>query len=510
MSILHLENLTHSNGGKLLYKNAELKINKGEHIALVGPNGAGKTTLLNIIAHKITPDQGVINLHPRLKIGYLDQHQAVDLTLTVDQYLKETYQELYNIENKIAKLYEGMANDYQEADLVKALKLQEYLDKNDFETINKKVRSLVDGLGIDPTLLNHPLGSLSGGQRGKVLLAKLLLQEDDFLLLDEPTNFLDLTQVEWLAKFLQNYNSAFLLVSHDRDFINKTCKIIYAIENYTLNRYVGNFAKYQEQSQLRIEQYEKERKGQEKVIKKLETFIAKNAARVSTARMAQSRKKPLDKMEILEKQEKLTKPKFNFKYKRPATAVIIKATNLTIGYQLPLIKNLTFEIREGEKCIVKGRNGIGKTTFLNTIAHQIPPLAGEVILGANVQVAYFKQTEKISDLTPIEYLKKISPDLDDKIIRTTLANFGLKTTLMHNKMAKLSGGEQTKTRLAGLSLTPCSLLILDEPTNHIDILAKEALLEATEAFPGTVLITTHDINFSTNWANKILDFEELQ
>ena len=342
MIILHLENLTHSNGEKLLYKNAELKINKGGHISLVGPNGAGKTTLLNIIAHKIAPDHGIINLHPRLKIGYLDQHQVVDLTLTVDQYLKENYQELYNIKNKITKLYKGMANNYQEADLVKTLKLQEYLDKNDFETINKKVRSLVYGLRNDHILLDHPLGSLSGGQWGKVLLAKLLLQEDDFLLLDEPTNFLDLTQVEWLAKFLQNYSSVFLLVSHDRDFINKICKIIYAIENYTLNRYVGNFAKYQEQSQLRIEQYEKERKGQEKVIKKLETFIAKNADWVSTIRIIGSRKKQLDKMEILEKQEKLTKPKFNFKYKRSATALIIKAINLTIGFHIDILAKEPF------------------------------------------------------------------------------------------------------------------------------------------------------------------------
>lgn len=509
MSFVNIENLTHSIRGKMLYKNASMKINKSEHIALVGPNGAGKSTLLHIIYQKIGADNINMEIHPKIKIGYLDQHQEVDLTMQVEQYLRETYSDLYEIEAKIHKLYENMAIDYQEDDLVKALKLQEHLDQNDFETITKKIRSLVDGLGIDPELLDKPMGDLSGGKRGKVILAKLLLAEDDFLLLDEPTNFLDLAQVEWLAKFLQSYSSAFLMVSHDRDFINKTCKVIYAIENLSLNRYVGDFEKFLEQSELRKEQYESEYIGQKRLIQKLETFVAKNKARKSTSKMARSRQNQLDKMDVLSKQETIVKPKFSFRYKKPSSSVIISALNLAIGYDKALIKNLTFDIREGEKCIVSGYNGIGKTTFLKTLSSELDPIDGIIKLGNGIEIAYFKQVEDFEDITPIEYMKKIYPEMDDPIIRITIANFGVKTQVMYNKMNKLSGGEQTKVRLAVLSLKPCNLLILDEPTNHIDVLAKESLLEAIEAFSGTVLLTTHDINFSTNWANKILDFEKL-
>ncbi|AGM25750.1 ABC transporter ATP-binding protein [Spiroplasma syrphidicola EA-1] len=509
MSLINIENLSHANGGKQLYKNSAVKINKGEHIALVGANGAGKTTLLNIIAGKINPDQGEIEIHPKAKIGYLDQHQEIDGNLTVDQFLKLTYQDLFDIEKKIHDLYEQMSVEYDEDLLVRALKLQEFLDQNDFDIIDKKIRSLVDGLGIDPEHLERKLATLSGGQRGKIILAKLLLSKNDFLLLDEPTNFLDIEQVEWLAKFLQNYENAYLLVSHDIDFINKTARIIYAVENLEINRYVGDYNKYLELSELKQDQYAKSQQAQTKLIKKLETYVAKNAARASTAKSAQSRQKQLEKIEVLDKQQTLAKPKFSFKYKKPSSTVIISANNLAIGYSFPLIDPLTFKIRDGEKCIVRGYNGIGKTTFLNTIAGVIPPLSGEFELGNNVSIAYFHQIDNVNDFTPIEYLKNIYPDMEEGKVRSTIANFGVKNTLMQNKMEQLSGGEQTKVRLAALSLQPCSLLILDEPTNHIDVLAKEALLEAIKAFPGTVLITTHDINFSTNWADRVLDFEKL-
>ncbi|WP_424526753.1 ABC-F family ATP-binding cassette domain-containing protein [Spiroplasma endosymbiont of Glossina fuscipes fuscipes] len=509
MSLINIENLSHANGGKILYKNATVRINKGEHLALIGANGTGKTTLLSIIYGKIAPDEGIIELHPKVKIGYLDQHQALDGSLTVDQFLKLTYQHLFDIEQKIHDIYEKMSVNYDEDELVKALKLQEHLDQNGFETIDKEIRSLVDGLGIDSTRLNAKLSELSGGQRGKVILAKLLLSENDFLLLDEPTNFLDLEQVEWLARFLQNYEKAFLVVSHDIDFINKVAKVIYAIENLTINRYVGNYQQYLVLSELKNDQYDKAQKGQERLIKKLETYVAKNKARASTAKSAQSRQKQIDKMEVIEKRHELMKPKFSFKYKRPVSTTIISAEKLEIGYQFPLIQPLTFDIRDGEKCIVRGYNGIGKTTFLNTLAGNLPSLGGTLKLGNGVVIAYFHQIEAIMEMTPIEYLKNLYPDFEEGRIRSILANFGVKSTLMQNQMIKLSGGEQTKVGLSALSLEPCSLLILDEPTNHIDVLAKEALLEAIQAFEGTVLITTHDINFNVNWADKVLDFEKM-
>lgn len=509
MSVVYIEGLTHQNGGKKLYRDSTLRINKGEHIALIGANGTGKTTLLNIISGKIVPDHGTIELHPRSKIGYLDQHQDVDLTVFGIEYLKEAYKDLYDLQAKIDKIYENMAFEYKEEDLIKALAWQEELTLKGFDTIEKTIGNLVSGLGINVDNLEKQLGQLSGGQRGKILLAKLLLKNDDFILLDEPTNFLDVEQVEWLANFLRNYENSFLIVSHDEDFINKTVDIIYAIENQEINRYVGNYAKYVELSEQRAEQYNAARESQQSEIAKLKDYVARNAARASTARSAQSRQKQLDKMEVLGERHELAKPKMKFKYKRPNSAVIVKAENLEIGYVFALTHPLTFELREGEKCIVRGYNGIGKTTFLNTVAQTLNPVGGKIMLGAGVDIAYFHQVEHNKDETPIAYLMGLHPKMLEGEVRATIGRFGVKSELMMNPMDKLSGGEQTKVRLAALSLEPASLLILDEPTNHIDVLAKEALLEAIKAFEGTVLITTHDINFETQWADKVLNFEDL-
>ncbi|QVJ95597.1 ABC-F family ATP-binding cassette domain-containing protein [Mycoplasma mycoides] len=510
MSLIVLENITHQNGEKILYKNSEMRINKGEHVALIGPNGAGKSTLLNIIAQKITPDHGTIEWHPKAKIGYLDQHQEVDPNITSEEYLKDAFKNLFEIEAKIHKIYENMAIEYKESDLIKALELQDYLTSHNFDTIDKTIGNLVSGLGINPNNMKKKLSELSGGQRGKILLAKLLLKNDDFILLDEPTNFLDIEQVEWLINFLNNYENAFLMISHDVEFINRVAKIIYAIENQKINRYVGDYNKYLELSALKADQYDKARESQQQQIAKLKDYIARNAARFSTAKSAQSRQKQLDKMDVLDERKKLVKPKMSFKYKRPNSAVVVKSQNLEIGYNFSLTAPLTFELREGQKCIVKGYNGIGKTTFLKTISNQLKPISGWCKLGDGVEVRYFEQVEKFHEYeTPISYLSSRHKEVLDPEIRATLSRFGIKSELMLNPMSDLSGGEQTKVRLASLSLEPASLLILDEPTNHIDVLAKESLLEAIKEFQGTVLITTHDINFETNWADKVLNFEDL-
>lgn len=497
MSLAYLYEITHANGGKKLYENISLRINKGERIALIGPNGAGKTTLLNIVSHKIVPDKGTVDIHTKTKIGYLDQHQDVNKSQTVDEYLKNAFADLYEVEARIHKIYEDMAIEYKEDELVKALKYQDILNAREFETIDKQIGNLVEGLGIGLDKLDKTVGSLSGGQRGKVMLTKLLLSGNDFLLLDEPTNFLDIEQVEWLARFLQSFEKPFLMVSHDNDFINKTCNIIYSIENLGLTRYVGDYNKYLEESEMHRDQYDKAVVSQQRKIQKLETYVAKNKARASTSKSAQSRQKQLNKMDVLSERKDLEKPKFNFTYKRPSTSVIVKTKNLSIGYDTPLIENLNFEIREGEKCIITGKNGVGKTTLLNTISTEIKPISGEVELGKNVLYSFFKQIEEVIDITPVQYLKNKHPDMTESQIRTKISQFGVKSSLMNQPMTSLSGGEQTKVRLAQLSLEPCSLLILDEPTNHIDNLAKESLLEAIQNFKGTVLLTTHDINFST-------------
>ncbi|WP_407696206.1 ATP-binding cassette domain-containing protein [Spiroplasma litorale] len=299
------------------------------------------------------------------------------------------------------------------------------------------------------------------------------------------------------------------MVSHDQDFINKTCNIIYALDNLKLTRYVGNYDKYLQELAIQQDQYDKDYLSQQKKIKKLETYIAKNIARASTSKSAQSRRKTLDKLDVMDKRKENPKPNFNFIYKEPASNVIIKANDLVIGYDNPLLHKLNFEIRSGEKCIIKGKNGIGKTTFLKTLSKEVNPFDGEINLGNGVSYTYFKQAEKCGDVNAITYLMNKFKELTEREARAKIGQFGVRNDLMIRPMSTLSGGEQTKVRLSALSMQPCSLLILDEPTNHLDALAKESLLEAIVNFKGTVLLTTHDINFSTKWADKVINFEDL-
>ncbi|WP_339022749.1 ABC-F family ATP-binding cassette domain-containing protein [Spiroplasma endosymbiont of Crioceris asparagi] len=508
MGLVYLKEFSHSNGGKKLYDNATLRINRGEHIALIGPNGCGKTTLFNIISGKVIPDKGDVEIHPRIKMGFLDQHLNVDKKIKVIDYLKDAFKELFNIEEQMTKIYEQIAVEYNEEDLMKALKYQDILNNNDFDLIDKKIGNLVNGLGIGIDKLDKVLDTLSGGQKAKIMLAKLLLTNNDVFLLDEPTNFLDITQVEWLAKFLSSFEKPFILISHDVDFINKTCKIIYAVENFKLERYVGDYNKYLEESALKREQYEKTFTSQQKEIKKLETYIAKNAARASTAKSAQSRAKKLEKMDMLGKQQEQAKPKFSFSYKKPSGNIVVKLEDLEIGYDFPLVKKLNFVIRDGEKYIISGKNGAGKTTFLNTLFKEIKEYSGKIEYANNLKIEYFRQIEKMEEITPIQYLLRRFDNITDQDAKSKLSQFGIKTNLMFKPMTLLSGGEQAKVRLSALSLTPCSLLLLDEPTNHIDVLAKESLIEAIQKFQGTIILTTHDINLSTNWANEVIEFNK--
>lgn len=511
MSVIFIENLTYSHNNKPLYEDITMQINKGEHIVLIGANGTGKTTLLNLIAKKLRPDKGSITIANSTKIGYLDQHLQVDNALTVDQYLKTTYQDLFAKEKMIDDIYQAMAVDYQEAMLTKALKLQDELDNSDFISINKKINNLITGLNIDKKLLHETLGNISSGQKNKVLLAKLLLSDNNFLLLDEPTNFLDIEQVSWLATFLQNYPHGYLIISHDQNFINQVAKIIYEINNFKLTRYVGNFDDYLELSELRKKQYLTDYKMQQTEIKNLETYIAKNIARASTAKSAQSRKKKLDKIVVLNKPKTIPIPKFKFQYKQPVLTVLFEGRNLEIGYGHALTKPLNFLIKASEKWLIKGHNGIGKTTFLKTLTATINPVSGELINHLDkIKVGHFEQNiTEFGDLTAVQYLKFLNDALTEGEIRSTLANFTIKGPLMQQLIKSMSGGEQTKVQLAALSLTAYHALILDEPTNHLDHLSKEALLEAINNFPGTVLMTTHDTNVELTWANNLLDFEKL-
>lgn len=510
MSLLIIENLSYQTSTKKLYQNANLRINKGEHIVLIGPNGSGKTTLLNIINKDITPDQGTVTFFPHVKVGYLDQHLVVDDSLTVDQYLKTNYQDLFDQEAKMNALYQKMAENYQEKFLEQALKIQHELDVKGFNTINKTINNLITGLNIDKTLLAKNLASISGGQKSKILLAKLLLSNYDLLLLDEPTNFLDIEQINWLANFLQTYPQAFIVVSHDQKFVNQIAKIIYEIDNLVFNRYVGDFEEYLSLKDTNQKQYEKQYKVQQQQIKHMKEFIAKNSAKASKAKSAQSRVKQLEKMDVMAKpQAPQIPPSFHFQTKKAPSNIILSSNNLVIGYQKPLIKPLSFTIKAGEKWLVKGGNGVGKTTLLQTIMNYVKPLQGQINIADNLSIGYFRQIITLKDLTPIQFLREINDKLTEQEIRTLLASFAIKGGLMFQSIKHLSGGEQTKVQLAALSTQKYDLLIMDEPTNHLDNNAKIALNSAINKFTGAVILTTHDLNFDQTWANQVLNFENI-
>lgn len=510
MSLLIIENLSYQTNNKKLYQNANLRINKGEHVALIGPNGSGKTTLLNIINQDIKPDEGTVSFFSHVKIGYLDQHLIVDNNLTVDQYLKTNYQELFDKEAKMNSLYQTMTENYQEKFLEQALKIQDELDIKGFNTINKTINNLLIGLNIDKELLNKNLANISGGQKSKILLAKLLLSNYDLLLLDEPTNFLDINQINWLANFLQNYQQAFIVVSHDEKFINHIAKIIYEIDNLVFNRYVGNFEYYLSLKDTNKKQYEKQYKVQQQQIKKMKEFVAKNIAKASKAKSAQSRVKQLAKMDIMAKpQGEQLPPNFHFQSKKAPSNIIISGNELVIGYQKPLIIPFSFTVKAGEKWLVKGGNGVGKTTLLQTIMNFVKPLNGQITVVDNLNIGYFQQIITLKNLTPIQYLQDLNDKLTDQEIKTLLASFGIKGGLMFQSIKTLSGGEQTKVQLAALSTKKYDLLIMDEPTNHLDHNAKVALNNAINKFSGAVILTTHDLNFDQTWANQILNFEKI-
>lgn len=510
MSLVIIENLSYQTNNKKLYQNVNLRINKGEHIALIGPNGCGKTTLLNILNQNLHPDQGKITFFSHIKIGYLDQHLVVNDSLSVDQYLKSNYQELFDKETKMNNLYQAMAEDYQEKLLDQALKIQHELDIKGFNTINKTINSLITGLNIDKNLLDKKLASISGGQKNKILLAKLLLSNYDLLLLDEPTNFLDIEQINWLANFLQNYQQAFIVVSHDQKFINQIAKIIYEIDNLTFNRYVGNFEHYLSLKDINRIQYEKQYKVQQQQIKKMQEFIAKNIAKASKAKSAQSRVKQLAKMDVMAKPQAVQlPPNFHFQARKAPSNVIISANKLVIGYHKPLINPLSFTVKAGEKWLVKGGNGVGKTTLLQTIMNYVKPLNGKITIVDELSIGYFQQIVNLKDLTPIQYLQELNDKLTNHEIKSLLASFAVKGGLMFQSMKTLSGGEQTKVQLAALSTKKYDLLIMDEPTNHLDNNAKIALDSAINKFSGAIILTTHDLNFNQEWANHVLNFEKI-
>jgi ATPase subunit of ABC transporter with duplicated ATPase domains len=509
MSILNVTNLTHGFGDRAIFNNVSFRLLKGEHIGLVGANGEGKSTFLNIVTGKLMPDEGNIEWAKNVRVGYLDQHSVLEKGMSIRQVLKSAFSYLYDLETKMNSLCNQMAD--AEPDMLMIIMeefgtIQDTLDSNNFYVIDSKVEEIGRALGLDAIGLDQYVTELSGGQRTKVLLGKLLLEKPDILLLDEPTNYLDTIHIEWLKRYLSDYENAFILISHDIPFINSVINIVYHMENAELNRYVGDYDKYMEVYEVRKSQMESAYKKQQQEINELQDFVARNKARVSTRNMAMSRQKKLDKMDVIELAKEKPKPEFYFKEARAAGRYIFQTEHLVIGYEEPLSKPLTLTMERGDKIVLKGANGIGKTTLLKSIIGLIPPLEGKVTLGDYLYQGYFEQEMSgAKNNTCIEEIWREFPSLSQYEVRSALAKCGLTTKHIESMVRVLSGGEQAKVRLCKLINRESNVLLLDEPTNHLDVDAKGELKRALTEYKGSILLICHETDFYEDFSTKVWD-----
>ena len=511
MSILNVEHVSHDFGGRTILNDASFRLLNGEHIGLVGANGEGKSTFLNIITGKIEPDEGKLEWCKRITIGYLDQHTALKPGMTIYEVLQTAFQHYYDLEQEMMSLYEkmGSADDDTMTQLLEDVgEIQEILDHVGFYTIDVKIKEVASGLGLNDIGLDKQVNDLSGGQRSKVLLTKLLLENPMILILDEPTNYLDEQHIYWLTNFLKNYENAFILVSHDPTFLNNVVNVIYALEDGNLTRYKGDYDYYLQQSALKKKQDEIAYKKQQKEIADMEDFIARNKARVATRNMASSRQKKLDKMDILSKPKEKIKPVFSFEEARTPGKVLFDCQDLIIGYDVPLTKpmNLTFE--RNRKVAIKGVNGLGKTTLLKTLIGMLEPYDGIVEKDPFVEIGFFKQEEASENKTTLNYLWDQFPSKNNGEIRSMLAKCGLTTDHIESLMKVLSGGENAKARLCAIMNKPANILVLDEPTNHLDVDAKEALQTALKAYRGAIILVSHDPEFYLPIVDEVINLEE--
>ena len=513
MSILNVEHLTHGFGDRAIFSDVSFRLLKGEHIGLVGANGEGKSTFMNIVTGKLVPDEGKVEWSKNVHAGYLDQHAVLEKGMTIRDVLKSAFDPLLQKEQRMNEICDllGTADEEEMNRLMDELgTIQDELTLHDFYTIDAKVEEVARALGLLDLGLDRDVTDLSGGQRTKVLLAKLLLEKPDILLLDEPTNYLDEEHIAWLKRYLLDYENAFILISHDIPFLNEVVNIIYHMENQELNRYVGDYDHFQEVYAVKKAQLEAAYRRQQQEISELKDFVARNKARVSTRNMAMSRQKKLDKMDVIELARERPKPEFYFKEARTPGKMLFETEDLVIGYdkRAPLSKPINLRMERGEKIAIVGTNGIGKSTLLKSLLGIIKPISGTVHLGDYLYKGYFEQEMAGTENTCLEEIWQEFPGFSQYEVRSALAKCGLTTKHIESKVKVLSGGEQAKVRLCKLINQETNLLILDEPTNHLDVDAKDELKRALKDYHGSVLLVCHEPEFYSDIVTKVWNLEE--
>lgn len=499
MSILAVKKMSHRFGDRVIFEDVSFRLLKGEHVGIIGDNGEGKSTFMNIITSKLIPDEGQIEWNNKVRIGYMDQHTKLKKEKSIKSVLEEAFLHLFDTENKMKDLYDRigeMNEDEMSKALQQAANIQDILDNNGFYSIDSKIEAVAVGLGLRNLGLDKKVTDLSGGQRTKVLFAKLLLEAPDILLLDEPTNYLDEDHIEWLKTYLKDYQNAFILISHDMQFLNCVANIICHIENKSLTRYIGNYDNFIRVYEMNKKQLRSAYERQQEEIARLEDFVKKNKARAATRGMASARQKKLDKMQRIKIVGEKPKPHFKFKSSRTSGKMIFETRDLVIGYSEPLSKPLNLTMERGQKIALVGANGLGKSTLLKSLMGLIKPISGEVKLGDYQDIGYFEQ--EIKELNTNSVIDEVWNELqgyNKYQIRSALAKCGLTNRHIESTVSILSGGEQAKVRLCKLINKPTNILILDEPTNHLDVEAKDEFKRALKEYEGSILLVCHEIEF---------------
>lgn len=538
MRIFEINDLTHEFTGKSLFNHASIMVQDGEHIGLVGPNGCGKSTFLKMLLGKVIPDMWKKETNGNLNVGFLDQYADINTDFTVYKFLDSVFDGLYELNRQADELYEHI-NELSEKEQMKevsrAQRIIDFLDEKQFDRIHKRIDNVLSGLGFTDEDRNKPVAILSGGMKTKLVLAKLLLQDNDILILDEPTNFLDIGYIGWLGDYLCHLKSAYIVISHDKSFLNKVSTKIIEIANRTFKVYNGNYDFYLKEKQKREEVQLQQHKAQQKYIARAETYIAANSEE-ATGGIVRTKatwlKKMLLNLERIEKPDETVKPDFKFIYRKGATKVFLNLESVGVGYDnSAILPPISLRVLRGEKLMFCGFNGIGKTTLLKSINGDLPLVSGNIEFGENIESIFLKQEEDYEnnfshfdkyerkhlglkkgrqrEITVIEFVKEYYPEKPNNELQRAMFSCGLNEKHFFERVRTLSGGELTKLRLCLAMMNPVNLIILDEPTNHLDVYSKEVLMHALSEFEGTVLMTTHDINADISWATRVINLEEL-
>ena len=516
MIVLQVNQVTKSFNGEDILTNVKLEVQDRDRVALVGRNGAGKSTLLKIIAGEMSYDSGDIVMPKNIRLGYLEQHAGLESKLTIWEEMKSIFSHLIDSEKELRSLESQMADPsiYEDAEAYARVtaaydELQLAFNEAGGYRFESDIRSILHGMQFFPEDYDKPVQALSGGQKTRLALAKMLLSKPDLLILDEPTNHLDIQTLSFLENYLKNYSGAILIVSHDRYFLDQVVNIVYEVSRHNVSRYVGNYSSYLEQKAKNYELDKKKYERQQEEKAKLEDFVSKNLARASTTKMAQSRRKIIEKTDWMDSPDGDEKSaSFGFTIDRPSGNDVLRLEEVAVGYPNKIVSsNISFPVYKQDRIALVGPNGVGKSTLLKTIMKQLDSVGGKIHYGTNVQFGYYDQEQAAltGNKTVLKELWDEWPLMNERDVRTVLGRFLFTGDDVQKTVANLSGGEKARVALAKLMLLKANTLVLDEPTNHLDLDSKEVLENALLDFPGTIIFVSHDRYFINRIATKVIE-----